>query len=291
MDLKKINLKQIRDFSRTSPIYFSLGFTLLVTLLNQIFANLFHLLPQNIWMDILYEVVCIIWPVALVMIFGYNFSFRQRGIRATFGASWLIFVFYGIVVISQVGMKIISPDTPWKSNLEIFYGFLMLIGIGIREEILFRGVITNAIALKHASITKGLWITVLSAGAMFGAVHLSNVFNGVNFKGALIQAIGCVGGGALLCAIYLRGGSIWVVALLHSLRDAPGLVDSLFINAPESQTVSEIISGYELTAIPVIAVDLLLTAFLLRKSRRQKIFDRVQKLKSSEMAEFRLGSN
>ena len=110
MDLKKINLKQIRDFSRTSPIYFSLGFTLLVALINQIFANLFHLLPQNIWMDIFYEVVCIIWPVALVVIFGYSFCFRRRGIRATFGASWLIFVFYCILVISQVGIKSNNPD-------------------------------------------------------------------------------------------------------------------------------------------------------------------------------------
>ena len=76
------------------------------------------------------------------------------------------------------------------------------------------------------------------------------------------------------------------MALLHSLRDAPGFVDMLFISAPGSQSASEIISGYGLTAIPVIAVDLLLTAFLLRKSKRQKIFDRIQQLKSSEMAEF-----
>ena len=31
---------------------------------------------------------------------------------------------------------------------------------------------------------------------------------------------------------------------------------------------------------------LLLTAFLLRKSKRQKILDRIERLKSSEMAEF-----
>lgn len=286
MDFKKINIGNIRDFSQNSPILFSLGFTLLVTLLNQIFANLFYLFPQNIWMDILYEVVCIIWPVALVVIFGYSFSFRQRGIRATFGASWLIFVFYGILLISQVETKSSNPDMMWKSDLEIFYGILMLIGIGIREEVLFRGVITNAIALKYASSTKDLWITVLSAGAMFGAIHLSNVFTGASFTGALVQAIGCVGGGALLCAIYLRGGSIWVVALLHSLRDAPGFVDMLFINTQESQSASEIISGYGLTAIPIIAIDLLLTAYLIRKSKRQKIFDRIQQLKASEMTKF-----
>jgi hypothetical protein len=37
MDLKKINMEKIRDFSRTSPIYFSLGFTLLAVLMNEAF--------------------------------------------------------------------------------------------------------------------------------------------------------------------------------------------------------------------------------------------------------------
>ena len=136
-----------------------------------------------------------------------------------------------------------------------------------------------------AAVKAAPWITAFSAGAMFGAMHLGNLFFGASFAGTLTQAIGCIAGGVLYCAIYLRGGNIWVVALLHSLRDAPGFVDMLFISAPESQSASEIISGYGLTAIPVIAVDLLLTAFLLRKSKRQKIFDRIQQLKSSEMAE------
>ena len=287
MALKKISLKQIRDFSRTSPIYFSTAFTLLVTLLNLTFAHLnFLLLPHSTWGRILHEVVCIIWPTVLVVIFGYSFCFRRRGIRATFGASWLVFLFYGVLVLSAVRLKIGNPAASWKSELEIFYGILMLIGIGIREEILFRGVIANAIARKYGSTTKGLWITVFSAGAIFGAWHLSNVFTGSSFKGALIQAIACVGAGVLFCAIYLRGGSIWVVALLHSLRDTAGLVDVLFINTAESQSVSESISSYDLKVIPVIAAEVLLAAYLMRKSKQQKIFDRIQQLNSSELAEF-----
>ena len=149
MDMKKINMEKIRDFSRTSPIYFSLGFTLLALLLNAAFSGLNSLLlPQNTWGDILKEVVSILWPVALAVIFGFGFIFRQRGIRATFGAAWLIFLFYGFLVISWIGMKIDNPATPWKSELEIFQGILALLGIGIREEVLYRGVITNAIASK-----------------------------------------------------------------------------------------------------------------------------------------------
>ena len=282
MNLKKISLKQIREFSRTSPVYFSLGFTLLVALLNQVFANIFHLLPHNIWMDILNEVVFLIWPAALVVVFGYSFCFRQRGIRKTFGAALPVFLLYGIIVLSQAGTKIADPATHWNSDLEIFYGVLMLLGIGIREELLFRGVITNAISFKYAGSTKGLWITALCSGAMFGAVHLSNVFTGASFTGALIQAIGCFGGGVLMCAIYLRGGSIWVMALLHSLINATGTVEVLFTNG--AGDLASVISGYGVMEIIHLVLDLLLAAFLLRKSKRQKIYDRFQQLNSLEEA-------
>ena len=289
MELKNINKEKIRDFIRTSPILFSLGFTLLAVLVTAAFSKLNSLLlPHNTCGDILEEVVSILWPVALAVIFGFGFIFRQRGIRATFGAAWLIFLFYGYLLFFQVGAKISNPATEWKSELEIFQGILVLLGIGIREEILYRGVISNAIARKYGSTTKGLWITALSSGAMFGAMHLSNAFYGVSFAGALTQAIGCVAGGILYCAIYLRGGSIWVVALLHSLKDTLPMLKMLFTNFAENVTAAEVdmMSSYRPDPINVIifAVQVLLAAFLLRKSKQQKIFDRIEQLKSSEMA-------
>ena len=288
MDLKKVNLKQIRDFSRTSPILFSLGFTLLVVFVNETFSGFFHLLPDGTWMDILKELVFLIWPVALVLIFGFGFIFRQRGIRATFGAALPLFLSVGFVMVGQLVLLGRNPATEWKSGLEIFSGILTILGIGIREEILYRGVNANAIARKYGNTAKGLWITALCSGALFGAIHLPNVFHGVSFTGALVQSVSAFIGGVLFCAIYLRGGSIWVVALLHSLMDAVSLVTPTFTNAAENLSDVQLVSNYRLSLIPIIfhVGYLLLAAFLLRKSKRQKIFDRIQQLKSSEMAEF-----
>ena len=289
MDMKNINKEKLRDFIRTSPILFSLGFTLLALLLNAAFAYLNSLLlPQNTWGDILKEVVKILWTVALAVIFGFGFIFRQRGIRDTLRAALPIFLAYGLILVLQLMVVGRDPATQWKSELGIFHGILLLLGIGIREEVLFRGVITNAIARKYGSNTKGLWITALSAGAMFGAMHLSNAFYGVSFAGALTQAIGCIAGGVLFCAIYLRGGNIWVVALLHSLEDTPALAKTLFTNFAENVTAAQVdmMSSYrpDLTKVIFFVVELLLAAYLLRKSKQQKIFDRIEQLKSSEMA-------
>ena len=79
MDLKKINMGKIRDFSRNSPILFSYGFTLLVVLLNQTFSSLLYLLlPHTLWMDILYQVLFILWPAALVLIFTRIFRDKKK---------------------------------------------------------------------------------------------------------------------------------------------------------------------------------------------------------------------
>ena len=77
------------------------------------------------------------------------------------------------------------------------------------------------------------------------------------------------------------------MALLHSLKDTSGFVDTLFINTAENLSEVGIISGYQMSPIQIIfiAVDLLLAAFLLRKSKQQKIFDRIEKM-NSELAEF-----
>lgn len=288
MDLKRINLRKIRDFSRTSPIYFSLGFTLLTILVNEIFSRLLRLLPDSVWMDILNELVFIIWPVALVLIFGFGFIFRQRGIRATVGTALPMFLVFGFGLVWQLVFMSRDPATEWKSGLEIFSNVLVCLGVGFREEILYRGVNINAIARKYGNTAKGLWITLLTSGVLFASIHLTNVFHGVSLTGTLMQTASAIIGGILFGAIYLRGGSIWGIALLHSLNDLFPVINSTFTNAAENQTAAQVVSNYRPGLIQIIflAGNLLLAAFLLRKSKRKKIFDRIQQMQSSEMAEF-----
>lgn len=275
-------MKKISDFSQKSPILFSLAFTVLVIIVHELFANFFYLLPETTGVYIVNEIVFIIWPLVLVVLFGYRFIFRQKGFGATLGAGLPSFLLFGTMLIGTMLSLVNNPATEWKSTSEIVLGILMLIGVGFREEILYRGVITNAIARKYGNSKKGLWITVLTSGAMFGAMHLANVFHNVSFGGSLVQALSAFGTGLLFCAIYLRGGSIWAVALLHSLINAAGAADVLLANGLGDLT--SVIEGIGLHNVVYILVDLLLVAFLMRKSKRQKMIDRIQQMYSDLVA-------
>lgn len=272
-------MQKIRDFSRRSPVWFGAGFTLLVILVHELVSQIFYLLPSSTAMDILLEVAFLIWPTALVLLFGFGYIYRKKGFWSAMGAGMFKMAPFFLTVIFKLIQTLLDPATPWKSGAEILLGVLMLIAVGYREEVFYRGVITNAIARKYADSARGIWITVLSSSALFGAMHMGNVLHGASFQSALIQSFSAIGTGAFFCAVYLRSGSIWGVAWLHTLVNAAGAFEALFTNSGgDLADVVNSLSGYGLVETIITVFDFIIVAFLLRKSKRQRILDRIQKL-------------
>ena len=272
-------MQKIRDFSRRSPVWFGAGFTLLVILVHELVSQIFYLLPSSTTADILLEVAFLIWPTVLVVLFGFGYIYRKKGFWSAMGAGMFKIAPFFLTVIFKLIEMLLDPATPWKSGAEILLGVLMLIAVGYREEVFYRGVITNAIARKYADSARGIWITVLSSSALFGAMHMGNVLHGASFQSALIQSFSAIGTGAFFCAVYLRSGSIWGVAWLHTLVNAAGAFEALFTNSGgDLADVVNSLSGYGLVETIITVFDFIIVAFLLRKSKRQRILDRIQKL-------------
>ena len=270
-------MEKIRDFSRRSPVWLSVALTLLVILIHEVLSRIHASLPDSIGIDIAYQLLFMAWPVALVVLFGFSFIFRQRGLRATMRAGMPLLLMYTVTFVFLIFSRKADPTVDWKSPAEMVLGVIMLIGVGFREEVIFRGIACNAIARKYAHSVKGIWLTAFASGAVFGALHMGNLLNGVTLQGALSQTLGAFGTGVLFCAIYLQGGSIWVMALIHSLMNAAGTVDALFINA---ESISSVINDMDgITQFIYLIPNFLMAAYLLRKSKRQKILDRMQKLR------------
>ena len=272
-------IQKIHDFSRRSPVWFGAGFTVLAILVHELFAEFFYLFPGSTAISIISEITFLVWPTVLVLLFGFGYIYRKKGFWSAMGAGMFKVAPFFLLLISKIAQMLQDPATPWKSGPEIVLGVLMLIAVGYREEILYRGVITNAIARKYADSAKGIWITVLSSSALFGAMHMGNVLHGASFQSALIQSFSAIGTGAFFCAVYLRSGSIWGTAWLHTLINAAAAFEALFINS--GSDLADVVNGLEGLALLqlIIAVfDFLIVAFLLRKSRQQKILDRIREL-------------
>lgn len=270
-------MNKLKELSLGSPVLFAAVFTLAVVAVNELLSLIYSLVPESIAFSLIFEGICIFWPVALVLALGYGFVFRQKGFFTGIRVGLPFYLFNILIILVRIQEISHSSELSWKTPMGIAVGIVMLIGVGIREEVLFRGILINAVGRKYATREKGLCPTVLISSAFFGILHMANMFHGVGFANALIQSIAAFATGTFFCALYLRCGSIWTVALLHSLFNTPGTLDVLMA---DGGNLAYVINELNLAALVAVPLWLGLTALLLRKSKRQKVLDRLEKLYS-----------
>lgn len=96
---------------------------------------------------------------------------------------------------------------------------LVSISIGIAEELIFRGWLQNEIMNKCGDNKKGILITILVSGLLFGLFHLINVLSGQDLFTSIIQVIQTSAIGILFCSVYYTSRNIWSLIFLHSFYD------------------------------------------------------------------------
>lgn len=264
----------MKSFINKRPVISSMITVIFFLVLTTVISYIWPM-PENTVSYTIYEIVNIILPLLFVVFFGDIDIYKRKGMWDTFCAG-------GYIVISQIMglclmafVTILNPKTEWTTPTGALLGLLMLFGIGFREESIFRGIVVNNIAKKYITDRKGIFITAIVSGVMFGLIHMTNIFSGVDLVSASIQSLVAVGAGFYLAAVYLRGGSLWALILMHALTDAASLFTSMFtlnngtaIDTINSIGIMNITPFFILTAIGI---------YLLRKEKCDEIIERYQK--------------
>ena len=95
---------------------------------------------------------------------------------------------------------------------------------GFAEETAFRG-LSLSYLMRQWKDEKKLLTALLFTSALFGLVHLGNLFSGANVVLTLLQLISTFAAGLFLGAVYLRSGNLWPSIVLHTLHDIVSLLD------------------------------------------------------------------
>lgn len=272
-------MKKIRNLTQRSPIIFCLLFMLAVDGIFLGLSNLTQRFPATSLFSAITKLINIAWPIMLAVLLGYGFACKSRGFIRTFKVGWIYLALFSVALLLAIFTKAVATGAQWESWDKILVGLLSVIGIGIREEVLYRGVLVNALGLKYAKDAKGLWLTTWLAAILFGGTHITNLFFDVPLVNVLIQSLGAMGIGIGFVAIYLRGGNIWFLAIVHTVIDLSSLFESTFlVNNLSDQTA---ISDLGLTGqIAQVVIGIAVALILLRKSKQQEIFDRFDSLRS-----------
>lgn len=101
---------------------------------------------------------------------------------------------------------------------------------GVVEEVAFRGVLLTSLR------PIGVWPAVAVSSALFGLMHVTNMFLGSPWYSVLLQVTFAAMAGTGYAAMRLRTGSLWPPILLHAVYDLTFRVaavepGSMFLNS------------------------------------------------------------
>lgn len=262
-------LKKIRSLTYQYAIPAAFIVFVLIDLLLLGLGQLLSLLPPTLPMLYLIETIMILVPVASVFFFGFSSAFKKGNFLRGLLYSLPLIVSQAIILGGFFSENLGNPEANWKPWYLVVYGVFSVVGVGVREECIFRATIQNILAKKHANSVKGIWITAIVAALIFGLTHVTNVLFGVDPIAVLTQVISAACLGLLLGAVYLRSGSIWALILIHTLIDIAGLAGSTFMYISDIEDLNQLSWYWERLIIWLIYIGF--AAFLLRPSKCKQI--------------------
>ena len=262
-------LKKIRSLMYQYAIPAAFIVYLLIDIMLFGIGRLLSILPESLPMAYLSELILIIIPIAIVYFFGFSSAFKKgnflRGLICFL--PFIVFQIYALVnlLLNDLG----SDGADWKPWYLVVYSIFSIIGIGIREECIYRATIQNIIAKKHANSVKGVWLTVILGAIIFGLTHSSNIFFGMEPLAVLYQMISTTFVGLMFGAVYLRSGSLWALISVHTLTDITGLARSTFTYIGDIEDMNRMSLSWGQPVKWLIYVGLAI--FLLRPSKCKQI--------------------
>jgi membrane protease YdiL (CAAX protease family) len=271
-------MKKIKNFSQQKPILAILAVYVITFLFQRFSWLLFSVFPDNMLRAYVRELYDMLWPVALSLLFGFRFIYHRKGFGATLITAMPLLI-WSIFVLFLSWFITFFEGAQWQTTPAILLGILHMIGIGVREEVIYRGIIGNALALKYATDKKGLWFAVIVSALIFGSVHITNIFYGVKLMGLMAQIVAAFAIGLSFAAIYLRGGNIWVLVLIHAIIDTGAFFNSSFTVTAETK-VDMVSNQNPWGAVMYVCLYTCVALFLLRKSKQPAVSARLEQLRN-----------
>ena len=209
----------------------------------------------------------IIWLMQNLKVFNAN-DFKLKGIGKGFLLAWFGFLFNGISFfinfMSVPENSFIVPNT--------FYLLIVIlhpiIGTGLFEEVLYRGLVLKMLLKKTGDTKKGIIFACIISSVVFGLVaHIPNLLAGTRtYLQTVNQIITAITAGLFFAAVFVRTKKLWITILLHGLLnlsaqifDAITSMDLVVQNAEQTGTD---IGGYIfmtlLEALPILIAGLIL---------------------------------
>lgn len=260
-----------KKFSQKHIYIFSFMVVFIAIMLLYIISNSFLSKSDNRLNYSFYGILAYLIPLIFVLIvclLSGNISkiqFHKGNIGTGLLLGWL-FITVGLYNFVSSYLSFDKSSISYPSIQKIILFTLIMLLVGIFEEVLYRGLILNSMITRFGYNKAGIVKSIILSSLIFGLGHLANL---VMFPNLVIrtasQIIYASLNGILFASIYVRCKNIWAVAILHAVYDWLVKVSEIYhpVTIPSAPVDISALSGIinVIFAIPFALVGF----FLLRK--------------------------
>ncbi len=107
-------------------------------------------------------------------------------------------------------------------TLELWLYLVLCIGVGLFEEMAFRGCIFTAILGRFNGKRASVFWSIVASSAVFGAIHILNIFGGASPGATLLQVGYSFLIGGMCSVILVKTRNIWYCVVLHAVYNFAG---------------------------------------------------------------------
>ena len=192
------------------------------------------------------------------------------------GLSVIIYTVFASFILFVVA---ISEGSPLKSVPKIIFFALFVFFVGLSEELLCSGIMTETMLRKHGNSKKGIWFSILTSSVGFGLLHLTNILMGQSVLDTVIQVITATFVGIFFNAIYVRHRNVYAIALIHGMIDFVAMWNqgvfqgNSVLKVYEETTVATSVSE-AIIMILVNSVFLIPAFIILRKKKLNEVIEK-----------------
>ena len=260
------------------------GYLALNGLIRLLFGHVIKLKTDNDYqMQFLGSIpVFVFLAVMLYMVLGKKKTVRMKGngfFKGLLVGAYLIVV--GIInflsgmfiTINEQGLPVYGmQEGAHFGSLQVWCIAALILSAGICEELMFRGIILNALRDFFGRDTyKGTVLAIFISGVMFGCIHFVNLWAGVTLANVLVQVVSVTGMGFYFGAVYCRTGNIKVTMFIHALVDICILIPQT-MKSQSGDLGQSLNNSINPAAYLSIITYTVITLILLRKSVRGQLF-------------------
>ncbi len=219
--------------------------------------------------------LCCILPVILINDFGYNSIYKGNGIGFLKTFLWVLPCF--LIAVNNLPLVAV-----WSGGAEFVdsgvlktVGYVLTcFGISALEELEFRGCVLGILREKFGNGKKGDFLSVLISSAVFGGLHVINLFGSWNFGAVILQIGYSFLIGAMCAFIMIKTNNIFLAITAHAIYDVGGLMYDFDMVAGNIWNVQSVV----FTAVLGVTVALIITYFLCWDLIKDKIKSKKQRL-------------